>query len=173
MTVEDYIAEIEKTPFFGSDPFLSLQSLMDYYRKRIPWRRRAFRVVTILVVALGVANAFIAAEGDRFIDPANRDTVLVVLSLLVGAIGTLNAVFRIESAWTNFTSSLMALEHLKRRWETAKAEALTAEDPATALRDLRQQAWQVQEDAYKLVTEETKGFFASRRLPETAGAGRG
>ena len=166
MTVQDYITEIEKTPFFTSDPFLSLDSLMAYYRRRIPNRRRTFRVVTFLIVALGAGNAFIAAEGNRFMSAADKDTTLVVLSLLVGAMGTLNAVFRIESAWTNFTSSLMALEHLKRRWETAKVEALTAENPAAALRDLRQQAWQVQEDAYKLVSEETKGFFSSRRLPE-------
>ncbi len=170
LTVQDYISELEKTSFFGSDPALSLEGLMNYYRKRIPARRRTFRAMTVSVVAFGLINAFIAARGDTFMATAAKDTIIVVLSLLVGGMGTLNAVFRIESAWTNFTSTLMALEHLKRRWESAKVEAITADDAAAALKRLRQEAWQVQEDAYKLVSEETKGFFSSRRLPESGKA---
>jgi hypothetical protein len=170
VAVQDYITEIEKTSFFGStDTALSLESLMAYYRSRIPMRRLTFRVMTISVVVFGVANAFTAARGETFLPPGPaKDTIIVALSLLVGALGTLNAVFRVESSWTNFTSTLMALEHIKRRWEKAKVEALTAENPSEALRQLRLQAWQVQEDAYQLVAEETKGFFASRRLPEGA-----
>ena len=170
MTVQDYITEVEKTSFFGTDSSLSLEGLMKYYRTRIPSRRTTFRVMTIGVVVLGVTNAFIAARGDTFMDAGVKDTTIVALSLLVGAMGTLNAVFRVESGWTNFTSTLMALEHLKRRWETAKVEALTADDPPAALAKLRLEAWRVQDDAYQLVSEETKGFFSSRRLPEAAKA---
>ena len=139
---------------------------MAYYRQRIPVRRATFRLMAIGVVVLGVANAFIAARGDTFLPTGVKDTAVVALSLLVGAFGTLNAVFRFESQWTNFTSTLMSLEHLKRRWEKAKIDALTAGDPAGALDGLRREAWEVQEQAHRLITEETKGFFASRRLPE-------
>jgi hypothetical protein len=64
----------------------------------------------------------------------------------------------------------MALEHLKRRWEKAKVDALTSDDQAAALATLRREAWDVQEQAHSLITEETKGFFSSRRLPEAGKA---
>ena len=167
MTVQDYITEVEKTSFFGgTDTPLSLESQMAYYRTRIPGRRLTFRVMTIGVVVFGVVNAFIAARGNTFLSGETKDTIIVALSLLVGAMGTLNAVFSVQSAWTNFTSTLMELEHLKRRWEKAKVDALTAQDPASALAALRSEAWEVQEETHRLIGEETKGFFASRRLPE-------
>jgi hypothetical protein len=169
--VQEYVKQLEGTSFFaGAETPLSLEALMAYYRQRIPMKRAAFRSIAIGVVALGLANAFIAARGETFLPVPAKDTLVVVLSLLVGAVGTLNSVFRFESQWTSFTSTLMALEHLKRRWEKAKVDALTSDDQAAALATLRREAWDVQEQAHSLITEETKGFFSSRRLPEAGKA---
>jgi hypothetical protein len=169
--VQEYVEQLEGTSFFaGAETPLSLEALMAYYRQRLPIKRAAFRSMAIGVVVLGLANAFIAARGEIFFSGPVKDTIVVALSLLIGAVGTLNSVFRFESQWTGFTSTLMALEHLQRRWEKAKVDALTADDQAAALSALRREAWDVQEQAQQLITEETKGFFASRRLPE---AGKG
>jgi hypothetical protein len=165
--IETYIAQVEQTPFFGGEhAHLSLAFMIRYYRSRIPRRRWGFILIALAIIAINGLNAFLASRGNLYLDSETKDTVITVLSLLAAACAAVNGLFRYETAWGQFTASLFALEHIRRRWETAKANARTASEAATALESLKQMAWQVQEDSQRVTTEEMRVFFENRRLPE-------
>jgi len=167
--VSEYVDALENGGFFGdADVYLSLEYMIRYYRRRIPWQRRAFVLVAVVSVVAGAVNAFVAARGNTFFDVDVKDTLVTAISIGISTLGAINGIFRYERSWNQFTAALFSLEHLKRKWERAKVDALMATNEEAAVQELGRVATFIEEEAHSVTTREMQGFFEFRQLPEIA-----
>jgi len=168
--VQEYIQHLEAGYFFRSrDTPESLEYMIQYYRTRTPWSRKAFRTTGVLIIVLGVLLPFVAGLGDRlelFGWKPDKDILVSALALVLGLLSGLNQFFRWDERWKGHTQSLFKLQRLRAHWELEKALACQMTDADKAIELLTSAVEELVTRAYDVAGEEMDNFFRLQRLPE-------
>jgi hypothetical protein len=165
--VRAYVQQLESTYFFASPRTPeSLAYMIEYYRRRAPRRRRAYRLSGVLVLVIGAVLPFIAAFGERLAVPFGKDMFVAGLAVALSVVAALNQFFRWDEAWKNQTRSLFKLQQLRIMWEAKKAEAYLIADADEALRVLQLAAGELIQSSHDVAGQEMNDFFQLQRFPD-------
>lgn len=129
-----------------------------WYSTHKMWPRVLFRGAGLVVVVGSLSLPAIAAS-----TMPNRDLVLMVVSLAVAVLSSLNAFFRWDATWRSRTRAAYALQGLLATWEFNLAAARRSSEPEQCALKATESLFK---DAFALVGSETDEFFANIRWPE-------
>ena len=163
---QEYLAELEKTPFFaGPEVKGSLASMISYYESRTPRKRIWFRATGIMVILFSAALPVLAAFGERVVGNTAKDIVVAVVAAMVALLSGLNTFFRWDATWHGYTHSLFELYRIRAEWESGRAAALTAPDHAEGLEALHQAQARAIGEAYAVARSEMAEYFSRQSFP--------
>ena len=173
--VQAYLQQIEATYFFADQNTPeSLASMIEYYRKRVPGRRRAFRATGIAVIVIGATLPFIAALGDVTIGDWHfkKDLIVSGLAVALSIFSGFAQFFRWDESWRGQTRSLFRLQRLRATWELQKAKAFQLRNPAEAIALLESGVNELIRGSHEVALEEMDTFFSNQRLPGEGSANK-
>ena len=163
---QEYLAELEKTPFFaGSEVKGSLSSMISYYQSRTPRKRIWFRTTGILVILLSAALPVLAAFGERLVGNTAKDIIVAVVAAIIALLSGLNTFFRWDATWHGYTQSLFELYRIRAEWESSRAAAITNRDLAVGLKSLQEAQARAISEAYTVAQSEMAEYFSRQSFP--------
>jgi len=158
--VDRYLAELDQQVSFGDESRVgSIRWNIEWYRKRAPWRRNAFRIsglmLLIVSVSLPFASAVFPKESTLWLLPA--------LGYVVAIISALNAFFQWQRAWQSYRTAHLQLEAAWSDWQASRAEAVAESDGQKAFAAVTSAAHRLLGRASDIITSEKGELF--RLLP--------
>jgi hypothetical protein len=133
----------------------------NWYTKRAPWHRRAFRVSGTLVILFSVSIPFLVDRDDwRWSGAA-----VSFLSLAIAALTGLMSFFQWQSSWHKHIRSQLRLEHLTAMWELEMTEAQQERDPTKAKEMAVKATRKLLSMTGALTVEEAQEFFEGLKAP--------
>jgi hypothetical protein len=133
----------------------------NWYSKRAPWHRRAFRTSGTLVLLFSVILPFLVNQEGLWWG----NVAVSFLSLSIAALTGLMSFFQWQSSWHKHIRSQLRLEHLTALWELDMAEAQQERDPDKAVDMGMKATRKLLNMAGNLTVEEAQEFFESLKAP--------
>ncbi len=171
--VTQYVADLEKTPFFaGRETRGSLASMIVYYESRTPRKRSFFRTSGVLVILLSAALPVVASFGNTFLGSdgtaiAYKNLAVSIMATAIAVLTGLNAFFHWDATWRGYTQAMFELYEIRAEWEARKAEALLESNPDHALGMLREAQRRAIAGAYDVAKSEIKEYFTRQSFPKS------
>ncbi|MEA2604827.1 MAG: hypothetical protein QOF89_5819 [Acidobacteriota bacterium] len=138
-----------------------VDSTLDYYTKRAPWHRRAFRISGTLVILMSVTIPFLVDRNWGIWSNA----VVSALSLSVAALTGLMSFFQWQSSWHKHVYTQLRLEYLIALWELEMVEAQQLQNSNDMLKMATDATRKLVVASGKLTVEEAQEFLKTSRPP--------
>lgn len=158
------LSEFEQTSLIcGTGSKGSVDSMIEYYRRRARQKRLLFRAASILLIALGASLPLVAAFGKEFL--RDKDIALSVMSALIAFLAGLLSHFRWEVGWRSQTEALFALKAERSAWEAAVVLAKMHPDEEAAVKFLTNAFERFRARTFEIAREERGKFFKTAQPP--------
>lgn len=162
--VEAFLSAINEQSFFKDESTQgSVLWYIDFYKKRAPQRRRAFRAGGFILLFLSISLPFLTQLTPKDL----QAQVASVLAWLIALVASANSFFNWQKAWQGYVQTQLTLQFALTEWELRTAEAraaLTDDEGLALLKDGLQKFIKTVSEA---VSGETAQYFEGVKIPET------
>jgi hypothetical protein len=142
----------------------SVESMIEYYRRRARQKRLSFRAASILLIALGASLPAVAVFGI-YIPVINKDVTLSLMSAGIAFLTALLGHFRWEVGWRSQTEALFALRAEQSAWDAAVVLAKMHPDDDEAIKFLSDAFERFRVRTFEIAREERGKFFKTAQPP--------
>jgi hypothetical protein len=164
--VEAFLSALKEQSFFkdGNTPG-SVLWYIDFYQKRAPRRRLAFRASGFILLFLSISLPFITQ-----VSPHDwQAQVASTLAWLIALVAAANSFFGWQKAWQLFTQTQLTLQFALSEWELRTAEAKAAATDEEGLRILQEALQKLTKSVSDAVSNETGQYFEGVHIPDVHG----
>ena|ERR1051325_1260296 len=164
--VEAFLSALKEQSFFkdGNTPG-SVLWYIDFYQKRAPRRRLAFRASGFILLFLSISLPFITQ-----VSPHDwQAEVASTLAWLIALVAAANSFFGWQKAWQLFTQTQLTLQFALSEWELRTAEAKAAATDEEGLRILQEALQKLTKSVSDAVSNETGQYFEGVHIPDVHG----
>lgn len=162
--VEAFLFALNQQSFFKDESIPgSVLWYIDFYKKRAPQRRRAFRAGGFILLFLSISLPFLTQLAPKDLQAQVASTLTWLIALVAAA----NSFFDWQKAWQGYVQAQLTLQFALTEWELRTAEAraaLTDEEGLVLLKDGLQKFIKTVSEA---VSGETAQYFEGVKIPET------
>ncbi|CAE6501921.1 MAG TPA: DUF4231 domain-containing protein [Nitrosomonas nitrosa] len=160
--VEAFLSALQEQRFF-KDAATSGSVLwyIDFYQKRAPSRRMAFRASGFILLFLSISLPFITQ-----LSPAEwQAKVASILAWLIALVAAANAFFNWQKAWQLYTQTQLTLQLALSEWELRTAEARAAATDEEGVKLLQDALQKLAKTVSEAVSNETAQYFEGVKVP--------
>jgi hypothetical protein len=164
--VEAFLSALKEQSFFkdGNTPG-SVLWYIDFYQKRAPRRRLAFRASGFILLFLSISLPFITQVSPH----EWQAQVASTLAWLIALVAAANSFFGWQKAWQLFTQTQLTLQFALSEWELRTAEAKAAATDEEGLKILQEALQKLTKIVSDAVSNETGQYFEGVRMPDVHG----
>lgn len=161
--VEAFLSALKEQSFFqGASTQGSILWYIDFYQKRAPRRRLAFRANGFILLFLSISLPFITQ-----VSPSRwQAQVACMLAWLIALVAAANSFFNWQKAWQLYTQTQLTLQFALSEWELHTAEARAAATDEEGLKILQDALQKLTKTASESVSNETAQYFEGIKLPD-------
>lgn len=135
---------------------------IDFYQKRAPVRRNAFRVSGFVLLFLSISLPFIT----HLSPPPAQAQVASALAWLIAVVAAANSFFNWQKSWQLFTQTQLTLQFSLSEWELKTAEAKAAASDEAGLKILQDALQKLIKSVSESVSNETAQYFEGVKVPD-------
>jgi len=164
--VDAFLSALKEQSFFkdGNTPG-SVLWYIDFYQKRAPRRRLAFRASGFLLLFLSISLPFITQVSPQ----AWQAQVASTLAWLIALVAAANSFFGWQKSWQLFTQTQLTLQFALSEWELRTAEARAAATDEEGLKILQEALQKLTKSVTDAVSNETGQYFEGVHMPDIHG----
>lgn len=161
--VEAFLSALKEQSFFkDANTQGSILWYIDFYQKRAPCRRIAFRAGGFILLFLSISLPFITQ-----VSPTEwQSQVASVLAWLIALVAAANSFFGWQKAWQLYTQTQLTLQFALAEWELRTAEARAAATDEEGLKVLQDALQKLTKSVSDSVSNETAQYFEGVRIPD-------
>ncbi|SFO21974.1 hypothetical protein SAMN05216386_2982 [Nitrosospira briensis] len=162
--VEAFLSALSEQSFFKDESTQgSVLWYIDFYKKRGPSRRRAFRAGGFILLFLSISLPFLTQMAAK----DQQAQVASTLAWLIALVAAANSFFNWQKAWQGYTQTQLTLQFALTEWELKTAEARAASTDEEGLVVLRDSLQKFIKTVSEAVSGETAQYFEGVKIPET------
>lgn len=164
--VEAFLSALKEQSFFkDGNTSGSVLWYIDFYQKRAPRRRLAFRASGFILLFLSISLPFITQVSPQ----EWQAQVASTLAWLIALVAAANSFFGWQKAWQLFMQTQLTLQFALSEWELRTAEARAAATDEEGLKILQEALQQLTKSVSDAVSNETSQYFEGVHLPDVHG----
>ena len=162
--VEAFLSALSEQSFFKDESTQgSVLWYIDFYKKRAPSRRRAFRAGGFILLFLSISLPFLTQMAAK----DQQAQVASTLAWLIALVAAANSFFNWQKAWQGYTQTQLTLQFALTEWELKTAEARAASADEEGLLVLKDSLQKFVKTVSEAVSGETAQYFEGVKIPET------
>lgn len=162
--VEAFLSALNEQSFFKDESTPgSVLWYIDFYKKRAPQRRRAFRAGGFILLFLSISLPFLTQLAPEDLQAQVAST----LAWLVALVAAANSFFNWQKTWQGYVQAQLTLQFALTEWELRTAEARAALTDEEGLALLRESLQKFIKTVSEAVSGETAQYFEGVKIPET------
>jgi hypothetical protein len=162
--VEAFLSALNEQNFFKDESTPgSVLWYIDFYKKRAPQRRKAFRAGGFILLFLSISLPFLT----QLVDVKQQAQVASTLAWLIALVAAANSFFNWQKAWQGYVQTQLTLQFALTEWELRTAEARTALTDEEGLALLRDGLQKFIKTVSEAVSGETAQYFEGVKIPQT------
>jgi len=161
--VEAFLSALKDQSFFKDAKTQgSILWYIDFYQKRAPRRRLAFRAGGFILLFLSISLPFMTQ-----VSPSQwQSQVASTLAWLIALIAAANSFFGWQKSWQLYTQTQLALQFALSEWELRTAEARAAATDEEGLKVLQDALQKLTKSVSEAVSNETAQYFEGVKVPD-------
>lgn len=161
--VEAFLSALKEQSFFkDANTPGSVLWYIDFYQKRAPRRRMAFRASGFVLLFLSISLPFVTQISPHEWQPQVASTLAWLIALVAAA----NSFFGWQKAWQLYTQTQLTLQFALSEWELHTAEAKAAATDEEGLRVLQEALQKLTKSVSDAVSNETGQYFEGVHMPD-------
>lgn len=161
--VEAFLTALQEERFFKEESTEgSVLWYIDYYKRRAPRRRWAFRTGGFILLFLSISLPFLTQIAAK----EQQAQVASTLAWLIALVAAANSFFNWQKTWQGYTQTQLKLQFALTEWElrTAEARAAATDDEGLAL--LKESLEKLTRTVSEAVSNETAQYFEGVKVPD-------
>jgi len=161
--VEAFLSALKEQSFFKDATTQgSILWYIDFYQKRAPRRRLAFRATGFILLFLSISLPFITQ-----VSPSQwQSQVASTLAWLIALVAAANSFFGWQKAWQLYMQTQLTLQFALSEWELRTAEARAATTDDEGLKVLQDALQKLTKSVSESVSNETAQYFEGVKVPD-------
>ena len=162
--VEAFLSALNEQSFFKDE--LTQGSVLwyiDFYKKRAPQRRRAFRAGAFILLFLSISLPFLT----QMVEVKHQAQVASALAWLIALVAAANSFFNWQKTWQGYVQTQLTLQFALTEWELRTAEVRAASTDEEGLMLLKDSLQKFIKTVSESVSNETAQYFEGVKIPET------
>ena len=161
--VELFLATVKEQTFFKDETVQgSIPWYIEYYKKRAPGRRLAFRTSGVLLLFFSISLPFFTEMSPE----QHRAQIASVLAWLIALVAAANSFFNWQRGWQGCTQTQLSLQFALSEWELRTAEARATPTDEEALKVLQEALQKLVKTVTESVSGETAQYFEGVKVPD-------
>lgn len=161
---ERFLEALNDQTFFKDEQTAgSIRWYIDYYKRRAPGRRIAFRASGFLILFLGISLPMITGLTPE----AHQASVASILAWLIAVVAAANSFFNWQQGWQGYTQTQLSLQFALAEWDMAVAEARSAASDEEGLAIAKESLKKLVKSVTDAIAMETAQFFEGVKFPES------
>lgn len=152
----------EQTLFKDETVQGSILWYIEYYKKRAPWRRWAFRSSGFLLIFLSISLPFLTEVAAEQYQARIASALAWVIALVAAA----SSFFNWQRGWQGYTQTQLSLQFAMSEWELRTAEARSASTDDEGLKVLQEALQKLVKTVTESVSGETAQYFDGIKVPD-------
>ncbi len=162
--VEAFLSALNEQSFFQDESTQgSVLWYIDFYKKRAPARRRAFRAGGFILLFLSISLPFLT----QMVEVKHQAQVASTLAWLIALVAAANSFFNWQKTWQGYVQTQLTLQFALTEWGLATAEARAASTDEEGLSLLKGSLQKFIKTVSESVSNETAQYFEGVKIPET------
>jgi len=164
--VETFLSALKEQRFFkDANTQGSVLWYIDFYQKRAPRRRLAFRASGFILLFLSISLPFIT----QISPPDWQAQVASALAWLIALVAAANSFFGWQKSWQLYTQTELTLQFALSEWELHSAEARAAATDEEGVKLLQEALQKLAKSVSDAVANETGQYFEGVHMPDVHG----
>lgn len=164
--VDAFLSALKEQRFFkDANAQGSVLWYIDFYQKRAPRRRLAFRASGFILLFLSISLPFITQVSP----PQWQAQIASALAWLIALVAAANSFFGWQKSWQLYTQTELTLQFALSEWELRSAEARAAVTDEEGLKILQDALQKLTKSVSDAVATETGQYFEGVHLPDLHG----
>ncbi|MEO6798993.1 MAG: DUF4231 domain-containing protein [Rhodanobacter sp.] len=160
---ELFLGAVKEQTFFKDEAVQgSILWYIEYYKKRAPSRRLAFRTSGFLLLFLSISLPFFTEMSAE----QHRAQIASVLAWVIALVAAANSFFNWQRGWQGYTQTQLSLQFALSQWELQTAEARAAPTDEEGLKVLQEALQKVVKTVMESVSSETAQYFEGVKVPD-------
>ena len=161
--VDAFLSLLQEQRLFGDlNARGSILWHIDYYQRRAPYRRLAFRSSGFMILVLSISLPIIT----QLAPPQCQSSVVSAVTWLLAVIAATNSFFNWQKAWQDCVQMQLTLQFALSEWELRTVEARAATSDEEGIQILREALNTLMKSTSESVSKETVQYFEGIMPPD-------
>lgn len=158
-----FLSALKEQTFFKDKAVQgSILWYIEYYKKRAPGRRLAFRTSGFFLLFLSISLPFFIEMSPE----QHRAQIASALAWVIALVAAANSFFNWQRGWQGYTQTQLSLQFALSEWELRTAEARAASTDEEGLKVLQEALQKLVKTVTESVSGETAQYFEGVKVPD-------